>query len=62
MTIEPTKAQLQAAIDVMNDHGIDFRAPWECTLDDQEQGRFDALKLAISAALSAVVHEQCEDQ
>ena len=52
MKIVPTERQIQAAIDVMNDHGIDFRAPWECTLDDREQERFEALRDAIGAALA----------
>lgn len=49
----PTQKQVQAAIDVFNDNGIDFRAPWECSLDDSERGRFEALQCAIQAAFDA---------
>lgn len=47
----PSQEQMQAAIDVLDDHGIDFRAPWQCDLDDSEKGRFEALQCAIQAAL-----------
>lgn len=40
-----------AAADVMNEHGFDVRAPWECDLDDVERERYEGLRAAIEAAL-----------
>lgn len=51
-----TRRHLEAAIDAFAKSGIDFRAPWQCDLDDLEQERFDALVRAVSAVRS----EDCE--
>jgi len=51
------QAQMDAAIAVMNNHGFDIRAPWECDLDDREREEFEALRAAIEAAF-ALLHEQ----
>ena len=49
----PTKEQMEAARDAFARHGIDFRFPWECDLDDLERERYDALREALEAAMNA---------
>ncbi|MCK1459124.1 hypothetical protein IVB34_12570 [Bradyrhizobium sp. 2] len=48
----PTREQMDAAIAAINDHGFDFRAPWECDMDDREREEFEGLQAAIAAALA----------
>jgi hypothetical protein len=50
--IEPTKEQLEAAATMLEQYGINICLPWEGTLDDLEQSRFDGLKAAIRAVLN----------
>lgn len=40
---------LAEAVEVFANHGIDFRLPWDCDLDDLERERFDALLAACRA-------------
>jgi hypothetical protein len=49
----PTQAEMQAAIDAINEHGFDIRAPWECDLDDRELEQFNGLCAAVTAAMRA---------
>ena len=49
--IEPTQKQIEAAARVMAEHGIEFCLPWECSLDDLDLDRYEALRKAIKAAL-----------
>lgn len=51
ITAPLTRQRLDVAISAFARHGIDFRAPWECDLDDLERERFDALCEAIAAAM-----------
>lgn len=40
---------LSEAVKAFDEHGIDFRLPWDCSLDDLEQERFEALVKACRA-------------
>jgi hypothetical protein len=51
--VTPTKSQMDAAIEAINEYGFDFRAPWECTLDDRELEHFKGLRAAITAAIKS---------
>jgi hypothetical protein len=46
----PSKAEIEAAAEEMNNHGIDIGLPWDGDLDDLERERFDALVAALEAA------------
>ena len=41
-----------AAKNVMEDAGMDFRAPWDCSLDDGERARYEALSAVIDEVLA----------
>lgn len=43
---EDEKHALAAAVTAFEHFGIDFRAPWECDLDDLERERFEAMVAA----------------
>jgi hypothetical protein len=45
-----SKAEIEAAAEEMNNHGIDISLPWDGDLDDLERERFDALVAALEAA------------
>jgi hypothetical protein len=45
-----TRAELEAARDVLKDHGIYIALPWERDLFDVEKERFEGLKGALEAA------------
>jgi len=48
-----TRQQMDDAIKAINGYGFDFRAPWECDLDDREYEQFCGLLNAIRAALAS---------
>lgn len=48
------KHALVEAASVFENHGVDFRMPWECSLDDLEAERFVALRDACRAYLGAM--------
>lgn len=52
------RARINAAIAAFSEYGIDFRAPWECDLDDLEHDRFVALCSALAAATASLVAER----
>lgn len=33
---------------IMERHGLDFRAPWQCSLDDSEKDRYEALRDVVA--------------
>lgn len=41
------KAAIEAVINTFAEYGIEFRAPWQCDLDDLEAERFQALTAAL---------------
>lgn len=45
--------QIEAAIRVFREHGIEFSAPWHGDLDGLERERFDALSAAVAAIKEA---------
>lgn len=47
-----TNAQIEAARDVFLENGIEFCLPWLGDMDDLDRERYDALRLALEAALS----------
>lgn len=46
-----TRAQMNAALQAINNYGFDISAPWECDQDDREYEMFCGLLNAIRAAL-----------
>ncbi len=52
------RVRVDAAIAVFSKYGIDFRAPWECDLDDLEHERFVALCSVLDAACADLVAER----
>lgn len=49
---EPSTAERHGLVDaaeVFGDHGIEFRFPWECDLDDREREMYEALLEACRA-------------
>lgn len=50
--MEPTDDMMEAAADALYAvGGIDIRMPWQCSLDDLEQSRYEALRKALAAVL-----------
>lgn len=49
-----TREMMDAAIEAMNFHGFDIRAPWQCDLDDREREEYVGLQSAIAAALAHI--------
>lgn len=50
----PTDEMMEAAADALSAAGLDIRMPWQCSLDDLEQSRYEALRNAIAAVLRLV--------
>lgn len=48
-----TREQMDAAIRAINGYGFDFRAPWECDLDDREYEQFCGLLNAVRTVLQS---------
>lgn len=50
--MDPDNIERHALVDAasaFDEHGIDFRMPWECDLDDLERERYQALLAACRA-------------
>ncbi len=54
---QPSQAEKHALVDaaaVMEEHGVEIRFPWECSLDDRERELYEALVMACRAYKSTL--------
>jgi hypothetical protein len=54
------RREIEAAVAVLREHGIDIALPWEGDLDDLERERYEALHKALDAA--RVARETADDE
>lgn len=57
---EHEKRAIEAAAKVFADYGLSVTMPWEATLDDVEDGRFNGLRLACAAYQCKMTESFCE--
>lgn len=47
----PSKEQMEAVLVILNANGFNISSPWDGDIDDLEKERFNAVEMAVGAAL-----------